>query len=73
MVHSNLKSLQHRLPLESMEWEADEKELNAAGAELLPDGRIGLDIRGWEIDSNNSSCLTFLNLQCDILDSEFNT
>ena len=29
-----------------MEWEADEKEEKAAGAELLPDGRRGLRIIG---------------------------
>ncbi|KVH93321.1 TIP41-like protein [Cynara cardunculus var. scolymus] len=46
-----------------MEWEADEKEVKAAGAELLPDGRRGLRIRGWEIESSNRSILTSLNLQ----------
>lgn len=46
-----------------MEWEADEKEVKAAGAELLPDGRRGLRIHGWEIESANRSCLTSLNLQ----------
>ncbi|KAJ0821501.1 putative TIP41-like protein [Helianthus annuus] len=46
-----------------MQWEADEKEVKAAGAELLPDGRRGLRIHGWEIESTNRSCLTSLNLQ----------
>lgn len=46
-----------------MEWEADEKEVKAAGAELLPDGRRGLRIHGWEIESSNRSILTSLNLQ----------
>ncbi|XP_076936991.1 TIP41-like protein [Bidens hawaiensis] len=46
-----------------MQWEADEKEVKAAGAELLPDGRRGLRIHGWEIESSNRSCLTSLNLQ----------
>lgn len=46
-----------------MEWEADEKQVKAAGAELLPDGRRGLRIHGWEIESSNRSCLTSLNLQ----------
>ncbi|XP_071716554.1 TIP41-like protein [Rutidosis leptorrhynchoides] len=46
-----------------MEWEADAKDIKAAGAELLPDGRKGLRIHGWEIESSNRSCLTSLNLQ----------
>nr|KAJ0205368.1 hypothetical protein LSAT_V11C500269880 [Lactuca sativa] len=46
-----------------MEWDADEKEVKAAGAELLPDGRRGLRIHGWEIESSNRSILTSLNLQ----------
>ncbi|XP_076919473.1 TIP41-like protein [Bidens hawaiensis] len=46
-----------------MQWEADEKEVKAAGAELLPDGRRGLRIHGWEIEASNCSCLTSLNLQ----------
>ncbi|KAD2393135.1 hypothetical protein R6Q59_007487 [Mikania micrantha] len=46
-----------------MQWEADEKDVKAAGAELLPDGRRGLRIHGWEIESANRSCLTSLNLQ----------
>ncbi|KAF7126716.1 hypothetical protein RHSIM_Rhsim11G0157800 [Rhododendron simsii] len=33
-----------------MEFEVDEKELKAAGAELLPDGRRGLRLHGWEIE-----------------------
>ncbi|KAK1414534.1 hypothetical protein QVD17_30280 [Tagetes erecta] len=46
-----------------MDWEADEKEVKAAGGELLPHGRKGLRIHGWEIESSNRSCLTSLNLQ----------
>ncbi|KAK9071112.1 hypothetical protein SSX86_009680 [Deinandra increscens subsp. villosa] len=46
-----------------MEWEADEKDVKAAGAELLLNGRRGLRIHGWEIESSNRSCLTSLNLQ----------
>ncbi|KAJ9537961.1 hypothetical protein OSB04_030694 [Centaurea solstitialis] len=46
-----------------MEWEADEKEVKAAGAQLLPAGRRGLVIHGWEIESSNRSILTSLNLQ----------
>ncbi|CAH9100295.1 unnamed protein product [Cuscuta europaea] len=40
-----------------MEWEGDEKELKAAGAELLTDGRRGLRIQGWEIESRKCSIL----------------
>ncbi|KAF3648754.1 putative TIP41-like protein-like isoform X2, partial [Capsicum annuum] len=46
-----------------MEWKSDEKELKAAGAEPLPDGRCGLFIRGWEIESRKRSILTSLQLQ----------
>ncbi|KAK9286363.1 hypothetical protein L1049_014757 [Liquidambar formosana] len=46
-----------------MEVEVDEKDLKAAGAELLPDGRRGLRIHGWEIESRNRSILTSLNFQ----------
>ncbi|CAN4112137.1 unnamed protein product [Withania somnifera] len=46
-----------------MEWESDEKELKAAGAELLPDGRSGLRIHGWEIEARKHSILTSLQLQ----------
>lgn len=46
-----------------MQWEADEKQVKAAGAELLPAGQRGLRIHGWEIESANRSCLTSLNLQ----------
>lgn len=41
-----------------MEWESDERELKAAGAEPLPDGRTGLRIHGWEIESRKRSILT---------------
>nr|XP_009592470.1 TIP41-like protein isoform X1 [Nicotiana tomentosiformis] len=46
-----------------MEWESDERELKAAGAELLPEGRRGLRIHGWEIESRRRSILTSLQLQ----------
>ncbi|OIS97316.1 PREDICTED: TIP41-like protein [Nicotiana attenuata] len=46
-----------------MEWESDERELKAAGAELLPEGRRGLRIHGWEIESRKRSILTSLQLQ----------
>ncbi|XP_057964097.1 TIP41-like protein [Malania oleifera] len=46
-----------------MEVEVDEKELKAAGAELLPDGRRGLRIHGWEIESCKRSILNSLQLQ----------
>lgn len=46
-----------------MEVEVDEKELKAAGAEMLPDGRRGLCIHGWEIESHKRSILSSLNLQ----------
>lgn len=35
----------------------DERELKAGGAELLTDGRRGLRIHGWEIESRNRSIL----------------
>lgn len=40
-----------------MEWEGNEKEVKAAGAELLSDGRQGLRIHGWEIESRKCSIL----------------
>lgn len=43
--------------------EVDEKELKAAGAEVLSDGRRGLRIRGWEIESSNRSILNSRELQ----------
>ncbi|KAL4615297.1 hypothetical protein ACB092_07G113400 [Castanea dentata] len=46
-----------------MEVEVDEKELKAAGAEPLPDGRRGLRIHGWEIETRKLSILTSSNLQ----------
>nr|ADP88926.1 TIP41-like protein [Gunnera manicata] len=45
-----------------MELEADDTHLKAAGAELLPDGRRGLRIRGWEIESRTRSILNSLQL-----------
>ncbi|KAH9605490.1 hypothetical protein KSS87_011866 [Heliosperma pusillum] len=41
-----------------MELEMEKKELKAAGAEPLPNGRHGLLIRGWEIESSNRPILT---------------
>ncbi|OMO73969.1 TIP41-like protein [Corchorus capsularis] len=40
-----------------MEVEIDEKDLKLAGAELLTDGRRGLRIHGWEIESRKGSIL----------------
>ncbi|KAF5745573.1 TIP41-like protein [Tripterygium wilfordii] len=37
--------------------EVDDKDLKAAGAELLDDGRHGIRIRGWEIESRKLSIL----------------
>lgn len=44
-----------------MQWEADEKELKEAGAEVLGDGRYGLRLRGWEIESCKGSILKSLH------------
>nr|GMD92657.1 TIP41-like protein [Ipomoea batatas] len=46
-----------------MEWEGDQKELKAAGAELLTGGRRGLRIHGWEIESRKCSILNSANRQ----------
>lgn len=46
-----------------MEVEADETKLKAAGAEPLPDGRRGLRIHGWEIESRQRSILNSSNVQ----------
>ncbi|KAB1208467.1 TIP41-like protein [Morella rubra] len=46
-----------------MEVEIDEKELKAAGAEPLTDGRRGLRIHGWEIETLKCSILNSSNLQ----------
>ncbi|XVE93458.1 hypothetical protein REPUB_Repub01dG0194500 [Reevesia pubescens] len=40
-----------------MEVEVDEKDLKSAGAEVLKDGRRGLRIQGWEIESRKRSIL----------------
>uniref|UniRef100_A0A7N0ZRB5 TIP41-like protein n=1 Tax=Kalanchoe fedtschenkoi TaxID=63787 RepID=A0A7N0ZRB5_KALFE len=40
-----------------MEIQVDDKDLKSAGAELLPEGRSGLRIRGWEIESRKRSIL----------------
>lgn len=44
-----------------MLWAADEKELKEAGAEVLGDGRYGLRLRGWEIESCKGSILKSLH------------
>lgn len=41
----------------------DEKELKAAGAEPFTDGRLGLRIHGWEIESRKRSILTSSNVE----------
>ena len=46
-----------------MEVEVDEKDLMAAGAEMFSDGRLGLRIHGWEIESCKRSILDSRNLQ----------
>nr|ALT31516.1 tip41-like protein [Rehmannia glutinosa] len=46
-----------------MEWESDETELKAAGAEALGGGRLGFLIRGWEIESRKRSILSSSLLQ----------
>lgn len=43
-----------------MEVEIDEEELKIAGGEILSDGRRGLRIHGWEIESFKRSILTSL-------------
>ncbi|KAL0365339.1 UNVERIFIED_CONTAM: TIP41-like protein [Sesamum angustifolium] len=46
-----------------MEWESDERELKAAGAQPLGGGRLGYLIRGWEIESRKRSILNSSLLQ----------
>ncbi|KAL5561328.1 hypothetical protein UlMin_031075 [Ulmus minor] len=46
-----------------MEVKADDKDLKAAGAELLADGRTGLRIHGWEIESHKRSILNSSTLE----------
>ncbi|XP_010547972.1 PREDICTED: TIP41-like protein [Tarenaya hassleriana] len=46
-----------------MEVEVNEETLKSAGAEILPDGRRGLRIHGWEIESLRGSILNSLALQ----------
>ncbi|XP_075478172.1 TIP41-like protein [Primulina tabacum] len=41
-----------------MEWQSDDKELKAAGAELLGGGMVGIRLRGWEIESCKRSILS---------------
>ncbi|GFY95006.1 TIP41-like family protein [Actinidia rufa] len=46
-----------------MEVEVDKRKLKAAGARRLTDGRRGLRIHGWEIESRNRPILNSLHLQ----------
>ena len=46
-----------------MEVEVDDNDLKAAGAELLTDGRHGIRIHGWEVESSKCSILTSSALQ----------
>lgn len=46
-----------------MELAVDKAVLKAAGAELLPEGRRGLRIDGWEIESSNRPILSSSQLQ----------
>lgn len=46
-----------------MEVELDEKDLKSAGAELLEDGRRGIRIHGWEIESRKRYILNSLAVQ----------
>lgn len=46
-----------------MEVEVDENDLKAAGAELLPGGRHGIRIQGWEVESLKRSILSSSTLQ----------
>lgn len=46
-----------------MELEVDEKDLKAAGAEPLTDGRRGLVIHGWEIESRKGAILNSSTVQ----------
>lgn len=46
-----------------METEVDKEILKSAGAELLPEGRRGLRIHGWEIETLRGTILTSLAVQ----------
>ncbi|KAM1031016.1 hypothetical protein FF1_034816 [Malus domestica] len=46
-----------------MEVEVDDKELKAAGAEPLTDGRYGLRIHVWDIESRKRSILSSSNTE----------
>ncbi|XP_059647854.1 TIP41-like protein [Cornus florida] len=46
-----------------MEVEVNEKELKSVGAELLPEGRRGLRILGWEIETLKRPILNSLDVQ----------
>lgn len=41
-----------------MEVEVNDNDLKAAGAELLSDGRHGLRIHGWEVETRKRSILS---------------
>ena len=46
--------------------EVEGKELKAAGAEPLPDGRRSLCIHGWEIETRKLSILNSSNLRLSV-------
>ena len=46
-----------------MEVEVNDNDLKAAGAELLSDGRRGLRINGWEVESRKCSILNSSTVQ----------
>lgn len=46
-----------------METEVDKEILKSAEAELLPEGRRGLRIHGWEIETLRGTILTSLAVQ----------
>ena len=46
--------------------EVEGKELKAASAEPLRDGRCGLRIHGWEIETHKLSILNSSNLQLSV-------
>ncbi|CAI9104332.1 OLC1v1002980C1 [Oldenlandia corymbosa var. corymbosa] len=54
---------QSEIPKHYFEWESDEKLVKEAGGEVLPDGRHGLRIHGWEIESRKGSILKSLQRQ----------
>jgi hypothetical protein len=51
------KAAEQPKKITAMELEVDDKDLKAAGAEILTDGHHGLRIHGWEIVSYKGSIL----------------